>query len=391
MKKEDELKKAYKKRAKVFMRLKPRFDSIIKKIARDNSCLAVVVPLKTEETTVQKAIVDYSGNINKVKDILRGAIIVPAYDLLDVVLEDVKTQFNVVRIKNRFKSPGKDLYRDILINIKIRNEISEIQIHIEELYNTKEYVNHLFYELKRRISVEANKNDRPYLSWEVQVLNDLLEVEKYSNKQAWIRQNSFEDGKDLSKILFMVTHSNKKFQESKLFIPTLKLINVNLPEVESKKHSSVVKEKVKSALKFIDANLIVEDVALYCEGLIGLPGQLDLSYPLYKNHKRLEKQAVPSAFAKLVISTGNTKASFVSTIGFVDHKKKIHIFKGVTEGKIVLPRGKNNFILDSIFQPNGCNKTYAEMSTIEKKKYSMRRESFQKLIKYLHKNYDFPL
>ncbi|KAL2242552.1 UNVERIFIED_CONTAM: Inosine triphosphate pyrophosphatase, partial [Sesamum indicum] len=47
-------------------------------------------------------------------------------------------------------------------------------------------------------------------------------------------------------------------------------------------------------------------------------------------------------------------------------------FLGKTQGMIVPPRGPNDFGWDPIFQPDGYDKTYAEMAKEEKNKISHR-------------------
>ncbi|PSS24022.1 Inosine triphosphate pyrophosphatase [Actinidia chinensis var. chinensis] len=47
-------------------------------------------------------------------------------------------------------------------------------------------------------------------------------------------------------------------------------------------------------------------------------------------------------------------------------------FMGKTLGKIVPPRGPNDFGWDPIFQPDGYDQTYAEMCKEEKNKISHR-------------------
>jgi len=52
---------------------------------------------------------------------------------------------------------------------------------------------------------------------------------------------------------------------------------------------------------------------------------------------------------------------------------------------IVEPKGENGFGWDKIFQPEGFEKTFAEMSMEEKNEISMRKKAFQKLKRYLRK------
>jgi len=374
----EECKEVYKNAAKT----KPYFDKILKKIAKENHADALIVSLKSRKRSIEKAIVDYDGDIKKVKDILRGSIVSRVYGRIDNIVQDIKKNFDVIRIKDRFKSPRENEYRDLLINVKINDVIAEIQVHIKELLKVKNYINHLFYEIARTINAQSNKENRDLFSWEEYIEKKVLDIEKYSNTQAWHRQISLEKGEAPEKAIFMVTHNPGKFKEAKSFIPNLKWIKIDLPEIQSNIHRDIVQKKVLSALEHMDAKIFVEDVALYCDGLKGLPGPLHRFY--------LERMGVKD-FAELVLSTRNNKARAVSQICFAETPSKLHFFEGIAEGVIVIPRGKNGFDWDPIFQPKGYKKTYAELDPAEKNKISMRKIAFDKFLNFLHKKYDYAL
>lgn len=71
-------------------------------------------------------------------------------------------------------------------------------------------------------------------------------------------------------------------------------------------------------------------------------------------------------------------------IGYIENGK-VEFFEGVIRGKIVEARGENGFGWDAIFQPEGYEKTFAEMTMEEKNESSMRKMAFQKLKNYLDK------
>ena len=56
---------------------------------------------------------------------------------------------------------------------------------------------------------------------------------------------------------------------------------------------------------------------------------------------------------------------------------------GSVQGKIVPPRGKNGFGFDSVFLPDGCSKTYGEMTREEKDMMSHRRKALDALYHFL--------
>ena len=59
------------------------------------------------------------------------------------------------------------------------------------------------------------------------------------------------------------------------------------------------------------------------------------------------------------------------------------LFIGKTEGKIVDARGDNNFGWDPIFEPEGFDKTYAQLDKDTKNKISHRFRATEKFIQFL--------
>jgi inosine triphosphate pyrophosphatase len=180
----------------------------------------------------------------------------------------------------------------------------------------------------------------------------------------------------------MITHNKRKFEESKSFLPTLRRIDKDLKELQSSNPKEVVREKMKEALKVIDGHIVVETVALCCEGLKGLPGPFDLF--------KIKKFDVKD-LANMVIKSGNTRAKAISCICFANSPSEMYFFEGSCDGTIVQPRGETEFDWDKIFQPKGFKKTYAEMTIKEKNQISMRKIAFDKLLNFLHKKYSFAI
>ncbi|MAJ50691.1 MAG: non-canonical purine NTP pyrophosphatase, RdgB/HAM1 family [Flammeovirgaceae bacterium] len=78
------------------------------------------------------------------------------------------------------------------------------------------------------------------------------------------------------------------------------------------------------------------------------------------------------------------KARFKTIITYFDEKGKQFIFEGVAHGKIILEKkGIQGFGYDPIFQPNGFERTFAQMSLHQKNKISHRGIALKKLIAHL--------
>lgn len=175
--------------------------------------------------------------------------------------------------------------------------------------------------------------------------------------------------------LYFVTGNKGKVSEAKESIPSLKQVDIDLPEVQSMDVHEVIRAKLEAAKKSHVGKLVVEDTALSIGGLGGLPGPLIkwflASLPLEK-------------IAQLVEASGDASAEALTVVGYHDGKE-VRFFEGRMQGKIVLPRGERGFGWDRMFQPDGHEKTLGEMKVEEKNRMSMRKEAFSQLAEWLEK------
>ena len=63
--------------------------------------------------------------------------------------------------------------------------------------------------------------------------------------------------------------------------------------------------------------------------------------------------------------------------------ENVKLFKGITKGTIVFPRGSRDFGWDPCFQPEGYNLTYGEMDKELKNTFSHRFKALDNFRKYL--------
>ncbi len=76
-------------------------------------------------------------------------------------------------------------------------------------------------------------------------------------------------------------------------------------------------------------------------------------------------------------------ARFVTVICLIHHGES-HFFEGRCEGRILYePAGQEGFGYDAIFMPEGSEKSFAEMKSEEKNRYSHRRKAGDLLISFL--------
>lgn len=160
----------------------------------------------------------------------------------------------------------------------------------------------------------------------------------------------------------------------------LKHEKYDLIEIQSLSLKEVGFEKTKFAFSFFPNSseqwILTDDTGLFFEGWNGLPGPLIKWFvekiQLTDIFKQLQStQKTLRAVASCVLSIGNVKT------------KEILQFEGSINGTIVNPRGKKGFGWDALFQPEGQNKTYAEMDFDEKNEYSHRAKAIEKLREWM--------
>lgn len=130
--------------------------------------------------------------------------------------------------------------------------------------------------------------------------------------------------------------------------------------------------------------VIADDSGLMVEALKGEPGV---------HSKRYSKAGTDEANNQLLLTNirheANKSAKFVAVIAYYVNENEYYVFRGETEGQIILsPRGNNGFGYDPLFYYPEKQKTFAELSKEEKNIVSHRAKAFQKFIAFLEGNHE---
>jgi len=151
---------------------------------------------------------------------------------------------------------------------------------------------------------------------------------------------------------------------------------IDIDEIQSLDVLEIVEHKLREAYRRIGKPVIVEDVGAGLDSLNGLPGPF---------MKFFEQRLGPSALYQIQ-KVPNDKVTIRCVAGFYDGSTML-FGEGIVEGHIVEPRGENGFGFDSIVmpdsQPNGEQRTYAEMTAEEKGAISHRGKALRNLIDQL--------
>lgn len=173
---------------------------------------------------------------------------------------------------------------------------------------------------------------------------------------------------------YFLTSNPNKLREIRSFYPDIEQLDVDLPEIQEIDPHAVIRAKLYAAFAHHKGAFIVEDTSLAIESLHGLPGPFV---------KWFLKTVGDEGIYKMTQPFGAQRAVATCIIGYASSPDDIHYFSGEIHGKIVPPRGKAGFGWDAIFQPDGHDKTFAEMSSSEKNAISMRKIAAKKLAEHL--------
>ena len=122
-----------------------------------------------------------------------------------------------------------------------------------------------------------------------------------------------------------------------------------------------------------------DDTGLEVEALNGAPGVYSARYagPGKDSEANIDK------LLSELEGKENRRARFRTVISLILNGQE-HFFEGIVSGTILTERhGSNGFGYDPVFQPDGYDRSFAELSMDEKNKISHRGRATEKLIEFL--------
>ena len=176
------------------------------------------------------------------------------------------------------------------------------------------------------------------------------------------------------KVAYFVTSNVHKFLEAQEVLAEHKIatakLKVEAVEIQDASLENIAKYSAQDAVKNCGLPVFVEDAGLFVEALGGFPGP----YSKYVYNTVGVKDIL-----KLMDGIENREAYFMSVVAFASPKMQPVCFVGRVEGKISLQEtGSGGFGYDPIFVPTeGDGRTFAEMTTEEKNRYSHRARSLR--------------
>ena len=171
--------------------------------------------------------------------------------------------------------------------------------------------------------------------------------------------------------------------------------DVDIPETGQTLDENAL-QKAQYVYDHYHIDCFADDTGLEVDALDGAPGIYSARYanmedPAAESH---DAEANMSRLLRELGENNNRKARFRTVIALIRKKdvcpcgctsiKEIHKFEGIVEGEIIRERrGGEGFGYDPIFQPDGYDKTFAELGMEIKNHISHRARAVAKLAAFL--------
>lgn len=171
-----------------------------------------------------------------------------------------------------------------------------------------------------------------------------------------------------------VTGRPEKALEAERLGYRLERVDCDLVEPQALDPSDVVEAKARDAWRLLSRPVLVEDSGLSIDAWGGFPGALV---------KWLEKSAGIPAIASMLEAFPDRRATAICSIAYFDGERLV-VASGSCRGAIAhAPRGRGGFGWDTLFVPEGEERTFAEMPAGEKDRVSHRRRAWEALAQKL--------
>jgi XTP/dITP diphosphohydrolase len=202
--------------------------------------------------------------------------------------------------------------------------------------------------------------------------------------------------RSLSGRVVIATHNQGKLVEMRELlapygIDLVSAGSLGLPEPDETGHMFAENAAIKAhaAAKAAGLPALADDSGICIDGLDGAPGLFSANWAgPGKDFAPARARVQRELMARGAVLPAQRRAHFVSALVIAWPDGHQELFEGRVFGTIIWPeRGPNGFGYDAMFQPDGHDRTFGEMSSVEKhglpqdgtEALSHRARAFQKL------------
>ena len=187
------------------------------------------------------------------------------------------------------------------------------------------------------------------------------------------------------KIVFATNNKNKILEVQQLLPESIEIISLEsigcfeeIPETADTIEENAIMKANYITEKY-GYDCFADDTGLEVEALHGAPGVFSARYAGEQRNSQDNMAKLLNALE----NNSNRKAQF-KTVLALNLNGKQHLFNGIARGEITLKKtGTDGFGYDPIFQPEGYEETFAQISLAIKNNISHRGKATKQLIDFL--------
>lgn len=169
-------------------RVKPVLDARLAEVADSIGAELKLAAIKGVDRAEAKVMADYGGDATKLKDLVRGTVVVRRLGDVERALSELQSRFEVLDsgFRNGLTKPSTDPtgYRDVKLNALVDGHVVEIQINVPEMLVAKKEA-HKLYERVAEIDRKATLEKRDPTAQEDAEIQSLTAQQKEIYATAW--------------------------------------------------------------------------------------------------------------------------------------------------------------------------------------------------------------
>ena len=169
-------------------------------------------------------------------------------------------------------------------------------------------------------------------------------------------------------------NANKRREAERIVGHRLETVEIDLPEIQSGDLIEVLRFKAEAAWQRLERPVVVEETGLELACMNGFPGPLV---------KWMLEAVGDEGIAQVAIRAGDPGVVARCALMLLDGEREV-IAEGSTAGRLVLPpRGVGGFGWDPVFEPDGLERTYAELGDEVKDRIGHRGRAWREFLRAL--------
>ena len=162
-------------------------EKIAKQIALQSGTSTFSSGVKSKRRAINKITTELAGKNEQITDLARTSIVAKDVPALMAAFQLLEQETQLVRVKNRFKTPGASGYRDLNLLVRLPESqiIAEVQLHLQAFSVIKNGKEHYNYEQIQAIERLQLTDNRDLSEIEQAAVNKLRKESQQLYQQAW--------------------------------------------------------------------------------------------------------------------------------------------------------------------------------------------------------------